>query len=273
MITKQHLIAIDLDGTLLTDEKTMTDKSKQVLAKVIEAGHKVVIATGRPHYASLNYYHELGLDTPIVNFNGAYLHHPREAKWDALHSPLPIRTAKEIVQFCYDLGVRNLMADMLGSILLDHFDQDFVEIFNLNMEDTPLHIGKINNLLDEDPTSLIIHAYDHQLEALQGMFDNDHAEVIEHHNWGAPWHIIEIIRKGMNKGVAVSRLAKYYDIEPENVIAFGDQFNDLEMLDFAGVGVAMENAIDPLKKIATHQTKKNTENGVALFLEDYFKIN
>lgn len=273
MTVKRHLIAIDLDGTLLTDKKIITDKSKHVLKKAIEAGHVVVIATGRPHYASLNYYHELGLDTPMVNFNGAYLHHPRDSKWEALHSPLPIRTAREIIQTCYDVGVRNIMADMHDRILLDQFDQSFVDVFDLHAEDVPLEIGQVSKVLDEDPTSLIIHPYDSQVDELKENFDREHAAVIDHRNWGAPWHIIEIIRKGMNKGVAIERLAKYYRIEQEHVMAFGDEDNDLEMIDFAGVSVGMENAIDELKALANYQTGTNEANGVAEFIADYLKIS
>lgn len=74
---KQHLIVLDLDGTLLTDNHTISPKTKQTLMKAKEAGHLIMIATGRPFRASNIYYQELGLTTPIVNFNGAYIHHPK----------------------------------------------------------------------------------------------------------------------------------------------------------------------------------------------------
>lgn len=89
----KHLIALDLDGTLLTDKKEISPRTKQAVLSAIEAGHIVVIATGRPHRASIDFYQELGLDTPMVNFNGALIHHPRDSKWDVLHNPLPLETA------------------------------------------------------------------------------------------------------------------------------------------------------------------------------------
>ncbi|WP_440894895.1 Cof-type HAD-IIB family hydrolase [Amphibacillus sp. Q70] len=269
---KKHLIALDLDGTLLTDEKTISDKSKQVLQKAREAGHIVVIATGRPHRASLDYYEELNLDTPMINFNGAYLHHPADSKWDVLHSPLPIRTAKEIIQTCYDLDVRNVMAEVLGDIYINHYDKELLDIFHIDREENPIRIGSLKNQLNEDPTSLIIYPDEEQVEEIRQNLTRDHASVIEHRNWGAPWHMIEIVRKGMNKGIALDRIAHYFHIEPSHVMAFGDEDNDLEMIEYADVGVAMGNAIDQLKGIAKYETATNQADGVALFIEDYLKL-
>ncbi|MDR4190990.1 HAD-IIB family hydrolase, partial [Bacillus pseudomycoides] len=73
---KQPLIALDLDGTLLTDKKNNSARTEQTIEKAKEQGHVVVISTGRPFRASHAYYEELGLNTPIVNFNGAYVHRP-----------------------------------------------------------------------------------------------------------------------------------------------------------------------------------------------------
>lgn len=273
MKTKRHLIALDLDGTLLTDEKTITERSKHVIKKAQEAGHIVVIATGRPHRASLTYYEELNLDTPMINFNGAYLHHPIDKKWEALHSPLARRTALAVIESCYQLGVHNIMAEVLGNIYIDRYDEEFMEIFHISRESNPIRVGNLKNQLVDDPTSLIVHPKEEQVEKLREALDRDHASVIEHRHWGAPWHMIEVVRKGMNKGVAVDRIARYYHIEPENVIAFGDEDNDLEMIDYAGIGVAMENAANHLKKVSNHVTATNEADGVAIFLEDYLQLN
>lgn len=81
-MNKQHLIALDLDGTLLTDNKIISTRTKHTIAKAKEQGHIVVISTGRPFRASYDYYKELDLNTPIVNFNGAYVHHPLDSNWE-----------------------------------------------------------------------------------------------------------------------------------------------------------------------------------------------
>ncbi|SEO50336.1 hypothetical protein SAMN04488134_10874 [Amphibacillus marinus] len=273
MTNKKHLIALDLDGTLLTDSKTISSRNKSIIQKARDAGHIVVIATGRPHRASLDYYHELGLDTPMINFNGAYLHHPHDQKWKVLHSPLPLRTAKGIIQTCYDMEVRNIMAEVLSDVYLDRYDEKIMEIVHTDKEENPIRIGSLKNQLKENPTSLLIHPRDEHIDELRQCLERDHASVIEHRKWGAPWNIIEIVRKGMNKAVALQRIAHYFHIDPAHVMAFGDEDNDLEMLEYAGVGVAMGNAIEELKAIANYQTKTNQENGVGLFIEEYFKLN
>ncbi|SDC28497.1 hypothetical protein SAMN05421734_10634 [Pelagirhabdus alkalitolerans] len=272
-MTKQHLIALDLDGTLLTDQQTISERSQTVINKAKKEGHIVVIATGRPHRASLHYYHQLQLQTPMVNFNGAYLHHPTDDRWRVLHSPLPIRTARSIIQTCYDLEVQNIMAEVIDDVYLDQYDTELMKIVHIEKEDNPIRVGSLKNQLKDNPTSLLIHPRDEHIEKLRSELDHNHASVIEHRKWGAPWNMIEIVRKGMNKSVALKRIAHYYQIEPENILAFGDEDNDLEMLDFAGVGVAMGNAIDELKQVAKYETKTNEEHGVADFIEDYLQLS
>jgi Cof subfamily protein (haloacid dehalogenase superfamily) len=272
-MTNRHLIALDLDGTLLTDNKVISSQTKQTVLTAMDEGHIVVIATGRPHRSSINYYHELGLKTPMVNFNGALLHHPTNKNWDALHNPMPIRTAHAIIDACFDLNVNNILAEVIDDVYLAQYDEKLIEIYQESPDDPPFKIGNIKQTLQEDPTSILVLPKEEQIEMLRNHLDDYHAEFIEHRNWGAPWNIIEIIKKGMNKAVGLQKIAHYYDIPKDRIIAFGDEDNDLEMIDYAGVGVAMGNAIPNLKKLAKHITKTNEQNGIGIFLEEYLKLN
>ncbi|RYG72593.1 HAD family phosphatase [Lentibacillus lipolyticus] len=272
METKQHLIAVDLDGTLLTDDKTISERNRQTIQTAINNGHIVVIATGRPHRASIDYYHMLGLDTPMVNFNGALIHHPTDDKWDVLHNPMPVRTAKRIVDACYDLSVHNIVAEVMDHVYVDQYDKQIMDIFQATRQDSPFTIGSLRNKLQVDPTSLLIHPKEENIQSIRTHLDDYHAELIEHRKWGAPWNIIEIVKKGLNKAVGLEKIAYYYHIPKERIIAFGDEDNDLEMLDFAGTGVAMGNAIDELKAVSKHVTDTNEQDGISLFLEDYLKL-
>ncbi|WP_188455281.1 Cof-type HAD-IIB family hydrolase [Virgibacillus oceani] len=272
MENKQHLIALDLDGTLLTDKKVISARTKQTVLKAIEEGHIVVISTGRPHRASINYYQELGLDTPMVNFNGALIHHPKDDKWDMLHSPMPKRTALKIIDACYQLNVHNILAEVKDDVYLDQYDEKIIEIFHTTQNDPPFKIGSLKNELKNDPTSLLIHPKEDHIHELRSHLDDYHAELIEHRKWGAPWNIIEIVKKGMNKAVGLEKIAYYYNIPKERIIAFGDEDNDFEMIDYAGVGVAMGNAIDELKSIANHVTDSNEQDGIGAFLEKYLNL-
>ncbi|HLR65802.1 Cof-type HAD-IIB family hydrolase [Virgibacillus alimentarius] len=272
MENKQHLIALDLDGTLLTDKKEISSQTKQIVLKAMEEGHIVVIATGRPHRSSIPYYHTLGLNTPMVNFNGAFIHHPRDDKWGALHNPMPNRTALKIVDACYQLNVRNILAEVQDNVYLDQYDENLIKIFQSNQVQSPFTIGRLKRELTDDPTSLLIHPNEKHIQELRNHLNDFHAELIEHRKWGAPLNIIEIVKKGMNKAVGLQKIAHYFNIPKERIIAFGDEDNDLEMIDYAGVGVAMGNAIDELKTIANYVTKTNEQDGIGLFLEAYLKL-
>ena len=273
MQNKKHLIALDLDGTLLTDKKEISTRTKQIIFSAMKAGHIVVIATGRPHRASINYYHELGMNTPMVNFNGALIHHPKDEKWGALHTPMPKQTALSVVDTCYELDVYNVLAEIQDNVFLDKYDEEIIDLFQNLGQTYPFTIGNLKDELKEDPTSLLIHPKEEHVEQLRNHLSDHHAEVIEHRKWGAPWNIIEIIRKGLNKAVGLQKVAHYYNIPEERIIAFGDEDNDLEMIDYAGVGVAMGNAIDELKSIAKHVTDTNEEDGVGTFLESYLNLD
>ena len=101
-----------------------------------------------------------------------------------------------------------------------------------------------------------------------------HAEVVGHRVWNSPWgHVIEVFQKGLSKAAGLSHVAKWMDIPKERIIAFGDENNDLEMIEYAGVGVAMANGIDELKSIADEVTTlSNNEDGIAQVLSERLQL-
>ena len=145
-----------------------------------------------------------------------------------------------------------------------------MDIFN--MGDPRVTIGNLRGSLNEDPTSLLIHADEVNVPIIRDHLASVHAELIDHRRWGAPFHIIEIVRKGLNKAVGISHIAKDLKIPRDRIIAFGDEDNDLEMLEYAGLGVAMSNGIDQLKNVANEITLSNNEDGIAKFLIERLKL-
>jgi 5-amino-6-(5-phospho-D-ribitylamino)uracil phosphatase len=266
----KHLIALDLDGTLLKDDKTISLKTKEILRKARNEGHIVMIATGRPYRSSERYYHELELDTPIVNFNGAFMHHPRNRNWGAYHEPLDIKVAKDIVEACRSFQFHNIIAEVIDDVYLHYHDEKLLDIFS--MGNPKVTTGDLANYLNDSPTSLLIHTEEHHLKEIRQHLSDVHAEVIDHRSWAAPWHVIEIIKTGLSKAVGLKRASEYFNIPPERIIAFGDEDNDLEMLEYAGYGVAMGNGIDKVKNIANEVTLTNEEDGVGVFLADLLNI-
>lgn len=274
-MSEKHLIALDLDGTLLTDKKDISPFSKQMLTEAIAEGHIVVIATGRSHRTSILYYRTLGLDTAIVNFNGAYIHHPNNNKWDTLHHPVDRKNALEIIDTCHQLNVNNIIVEVQDQVFMDQNDENLLKIYHslkTDKEFMPVNIGHIKEKLTIDPTSMLILPEEKNISSLKGFLSDQYGDSLDHRTWGDPNQVVEISRKGINKAVGLKKLAEIYNIPKKRIIAFGDENNDLEMIDYAGVGVAMGNAIPELKSIAKHLTKTNEEDGVALFLEDYLNL-
>ncbi|MET3683388.1 Cof subfamily protein (haloacid dehalogenase superfamily) [Alkalibacillus flavidus] len=269
---KQHLIALDLDGTLLNNDKIISDRTLKTIEAARKAGHIVAIATGRPYRVSRQFYQQLGLDTPIVNMNGALVHHPKQPNWDHLHSPLPREVAFDIVDTCYDFGVQNILAEIMDQVYIEFQNNHEITQFFQAGTESPAIFGNMKQNLATDPSSVLIHPFDDRIDSIRNTLTERHASIVDHRKWGAPFHVIEVIRSDLHKAVGVQKIAKEYDIPQERIIAFGDEDNDFEMIDYAGVGVAMDNGIGELKSMANEITHSNHDDGVARFLETYLGL-
>lgn len=272
LLVQRYLIAIDLDGTLLKDNRQISMYSKVVIQKLIEQGHYVVIATGRSNRMSILYYDELKLNTPLINSNGAFIHHPNDPNWGTFHVPLDMNTAKDIIEISFSLNAENLLAAIHDNVIVERFDQHIVDFYESGSDTGVIKVGPLKEKLKEEPTLMLVYPHYDKLDKLTEYLNDIHAETIDHRNWGEPFHIIEIMNKSMNKAVAVKKVADYYGVPRERIIAFGDETNDLHMLEYAGIGVAMANGVDDAKNVADQITKSNEEDGVAVFLADYFNI-
>ncbi|MFD2617120.1 Cof-type HAD-IIB family hydrolase [Terrilactibacillus laevilacticus] len=263
---RKYLIAVDLDGTLLTEEKTISKRTKTVLQQALNDGHIVVISTGRPYRASKMYYHELGLNTPIVNYNGAFIHHPLNPHWDAKHTPLDNETIKTIFQTCSAYDLQNIIAEHLDDVYIRNDEPDTVSFFNVGDP----KIYKNENLKEEltiNPTCLLIQPRPKDIVSLTQDLFNTHSDQIHHCTWGEPWNIIEVYNPIVNKAYGLQMIAQDVGAAPEDIIAFGDEENDIEMLKYAGRGVAMGNANVKIKSIADDVTLSNEDDGIAAYLE------
>lgn len=265
----KKLIVTDLDGTALENWETLNPQTKEALIAAKEAGHIVVIATGRPARASLHFYEELGLDTPIINFNGAYIHHPSDDSFDDILAQIPT----EVIITLFDSELQ----DYIVNAFCEYKDHLYV----LNQGDTVrewFHIetctsvkyGPFKETLDEHPNGFLLETKPGYAEKVMNFLRENYSDIITCRNWdGDHNNIIEVFKSDTNKATAIEKLAKHFNIEQKDIIAFGDGDNDIEMLTYAEVGVAMENAIDKLKEVANHVTKTNKESGVAHYIHEY----
>ncbi|MFA9492383.1 Cof-type HAD-IIB family hydrolase [Streptococcus sp. E17BB] len=267
----KKVIAIDLDGTLLRRDHTISENSVKTIQQVIAKGHTVVIATGRPYRMAKAYYKQLGLTSPMINFNGAMLHIPEKA-WAGEHAITIDRSyLLELLQETHRFEL-----DFVASEYRDHFlvtldqrDKIDPKLFGLNELSDDLLLNP--NQLLADPLALLVqtrHEDKYQLaKEIKAYFRHE----IEVDSWGGPLNLLEFSPKGINKAYALERLLTSLGRSREDLIAFGDEQNDTEMLAFANVGYAIKNANPMLLEYADQQISYTCdEDGVAHQLRELF---
>lgn len=270
-LLNKKLIAIDLDGTTLNQDSMITSKTKETLKKAINAGHHVSIATGRPFRMSHQFYQQLELTTPMVNFNGALVHIPNQ-HWDGERETLINREiAFEILSQKKQLNLDFIAAENRDTFFIDSFDFFDEKIFASSRPGEKNLLSPKN--LTTNPTSLLVRTDKRFAEAVSAELTRQFGSYVDVRTWGGPTAILEIVSKGIQKAKGVQEIANYLSIDQQDVIAFGDEHNDLELLDYAGWGVAMANGTDQLKGTANDVTPlSNQEDGLAVYLEKLLKL-
>lgn len=263
------LIAIDLDGTLFTDAKTISPRNKATLQEAKAAGVKVVICTGRPLKGIEATLKELDLEQPgdySITFNGGLVqkNDTGEIMEKASMTVKDIRDLYQLgqqlelpVDAVYGANVYQLPSAP-GRVSLYH-EMNSVMTFNE---------AEITDINDEHIFNKAVVAYDadyldQQIKKIPQSY-RGRFEIIKSRD-----SLLEFMPKGVTKAYGISLLAKDLGIAQAEVLALGDEENDLPMIEYAGIGVAMANAIPLVKEAADVITKSNEEDGVAEAIEKY----
>ena len=265
----KKLIALDLDGTLLRPDGTISEFTKTTIKDVQNKGHQVVIATGRPYRMAIDHYKTLGLETPLITFNGSLTNLP-DREWAYEHS------VKLDKKYLVNLLQRHdeLEMDFLASeyrkhfyITMNHPERIQPQLFGVDkiIEAMRLEPAKITR----NPNALLMQTRHEDKYQLASDIKKDFKEEIEVDSWGGPLNILEFSPKGINKAYALNYLLKAMRKSPDDLIAFGDEHNDTEMLELAKTGYAMKNASPVLLHHANQQIEwTNDEDGVAPKLQE-----
>ena len=259
-------IVLDLDGTLLTSKEKISEKTKNILYKLREKGIKIIIATGRS-YKSLKPYKEmLGLDTPVVCFNGAKIVDVTEKT--VFELPLEDKLSKKCIDIAKEMGIHiNFYQNEVWYV------EEETEEAHMYKESSGLdfEIKKINDFDNFNMTKLLFIGANERLKELEKRIHE--AVGNEVNKVFSKKHYLEVMNKDVNKGEALRKLFLMEGININKVIAFGDAWNDLEMLQIVGHGVAMGNAEEELKTLVGRSCGTNDEDGIGEYLEKQLKIN
>lgn len=267
---EKYLIALDLDGTLLADWQTITPKTATYLKTLSDQGHDIVIATGRPFRSSEEFYDLLELESPIINYNGGLITNKHNPDFEVRNISIP----KEYIYDIYNQN-KDVIKNAFGEVLDDIFLlQDTEEIRPLlhYFNGAELSVGPFEEILQEDPNGFLIVCHHGQAQQLEDFVAKEYKGRVLARNWGAYYnYVIELYTPQTNKGIGLQYVAEHLGYDQDHIIAFGDAHNDIEMLQYAGLGVAMKNAQDRLKVHADDITEfDNTEDGLVHYLTNFF---
>lgn len=268
----RKLIALDLDGTTLNNTQQITPETHRVIDQLRDQGHIVSIVTGRPYRNSYYYYDQLKMDTPMVNFNGAWCHHPSDNNWDyGYHKTLSKDLAISMLSLKDDPDVQLIAAESRDGI---YVEGDFIPYPDFFPEGIEVSKQLSSETLLVDPTSVEVFTYTQQNQSMiEERIIQNYGNAVEVRTWGGLTPCLEVVAAGVQKAMGVERIASYYNIKQQDILAFGDEENDYEMIQYAGHGVVMKNGNDKLKSIADDLTHKiNDDHGLADYLKKYFKL-
>ena len=269
---KYRLVALDLDGTLLDSSLKIRNDTITALAEVRARGIQAMIVTGRHHVTAYPYWYELGLDLPAICCNGAYVY-DFQARRPLVGDPLTRHEARELLKLVRKYAISSMV--YIDEAMAYETESEYHPYLLKWSATLPgalrPRIEQVNSFeqLTEDAENIWKFAAAGKSEPALRAFV---AEIDETLGLSCEWSgndRLDITRAGNNKGTRLAEWIAEQGIEREEVIAFGDQNNDFEMLRMAGLGVAMGNSGANVQACADWVTGTNDNGGIAAALKRF----
>ena len=256
---KPKAIVFDLDGTVLNSDKEISKRNFDAISAVQKQGIHTIFATARPPrvtaFKGLNI---LGENSYMVFYNGAYFKCTRDM--EDCHFSIPAKTAAKVIDYIEELDSEavvtvEIMDNLYGYKKLKYDNLDFMK------KDFNPEIVDVEFLKSQELTKILIADFEYA-KKIALKFKNELNIIVTDEG-----RLVQIMSAQVGKEKAVYTIAKNLGIGMEDIMCFGDDYNDLELFKAVGHSVAMGNAEPALKKIATEITLTNDEDGVAYVLE------
>lgn len=273
-----RLLATDIDGTLLNPQFQISEGDLDALRRAHSAGIEVVLVTGRRHSFALPIAKQLGFDLWLISSNGAVT---RSLSGETFHRDLmPAQTCRELCAAMQDFRGNTVLTfdkETRGAIVLEHLDEIGMSIrrwLEKNMEFIEF-VVPIERALVNDPVQAMfcgtMARMSLALEALKETGLEDKITILRTEYPARDLSMIDVLNAGCSKGHALERWARHRGFHREEVMAVGDNHNDVEMLEFAGYPVIMGNACEELRTRGWRVTLGNEACGVAAALADVIR--
>lgn len=248
------LIALDIDGTLLDDKGNISVKTVNKIRELVARGIYVVLVTGRVHKSASNIADKLSVGVPIISNNGGKIVIPSIGQ--IFNVKIPFTKAKKIIRYGEEKSIYTKV--YIDDIL--YVETDDRESINFSKQHGIDYraVGKLSHHVDQDVNMIVFICED--------KISNEYFQNLSSVNLSITMstpHSLEIMAKGISKGYGLKVLAKYLGINRQEILAVGNSLNDLEMLQFAGIGIAMKNSDEILLEKWQHISHyTNNEEGV-----------
>ena len=263
-----RMIVLDLDGTLTNRNKEITPKTREALFELKRQGGIIVLASGRPTYGVMPLARELELHESggyILSFNGGRIINCKTGE-TVFAKELPVSSNSRIIRMAKDHGV-NILTYENDLIVTPNAGDEYVE-----------KEAAVNKLEVKEVSDMEAYVQFPVVKFLM-LEDGDYLAMVEpkvkaalgrdYSVYRSEPYFLEILPKGIDKAASLERLLTRLGMSRNEMIACGDGYNDLSMIQYAGLGVAMENAVFPVKKAADYVTGSNDHDGIAHVVEKF----
>ena len=257
---KIHMVAIDLDGTLLNSDKEITQTTAGILRSARDqAGVKIVLATARPPRSVMPFYELLDLDTPMINYNGALVIDPT-CHHVLMHRPIPAKNCRAIIELAREVYPHVLIsAELMDRWFTDRFDPAYnTETGRLFQPDL---VAPVEQWEDQSLTKLLLLGKPDRLPAVAEAIHRrlpHQVSIVQTEDY-----MLQVMHATVSKAQALRTVAAEMHLTRKQVMAIGDNANDVGMLQWAGIAVAMENAAPQALAVADHIADHHDADGAA----------
>lgn len=264
----EKVLVLDIDGTLTNSQKEITENTKRGIMDIMKRGHKVILASGRPTPGMKRYAEELELEKYggyLLSFNGGRIINCRSGEI-VYQRTLPASVIPGLYRYARanDMGIVTYLGD---NIILGTRTDEYIE---LESRINGMPIKKVANFpeyVDFDVNKCLMTAPPEIAENYEKELQEMYGDILSIYR-SEPF-FIEIMPKNVDKAASLDRMLSSVGLTRENAICCGDGFNDMTMIAYAGIGVAMANAQDRVKEAADFITKSNDEDGIVTVIDKF----
>lgn len=263
-----RMIVLDLDGTLTNRNKEITPKTKEALFELKRQGGVIVLASGRPTYGIMPLARELELEKTggyVLSFNGGRIIDCSTGQ-TVFAKELPVESNEKIIRLSKEHGVNILTYEDDLIITPDASDEYVKKEAAINKLEVK-EIKDIESYVNFPVVKFLMLEKGDILQMVEPKVKDYLGR--DYSVYRSEPFFLEILPKGIDKAASLERLLARLDMSREEMIACGDGYNDLSMIEYAGLGVAMENAVLPVKKAADYVTLSNNDDGIAHVVEKF----